>query len=240
VSGQNDGMLVSDAERDAALKILGDNAAVGRLSLDELEDRCDRALTVRTRGELSALTKDLPKDAGLLPSPAAALAEARRTIRRTVAIAGAASRRGRFRVAGSLSAVAVMGGDNIDLREAEIDGGELAIRVCSVLGVVNVYVPDTMEVQLGGFSILGANNQTGRHRPRQAKAPLIRVHGFNLIGRTNIFRVPVQALTLELGQARHLSVRAEHRHSPAAASSRRRRHGRYRHQQSNQWHRTGY
>jgi hypothetical protein len=238
--GAQDSMLVSDAERDAALKILGDNAAVGRLSLDELEERCDRALTVKTRGELSALTKDLPKDAGLLSSSrAAALAEARRTIRRTVAIAGSASRRGQFRASGSLSAVAVIGGDNIDLREAEIHGDELTVRVFSVLGVVNIYVPDTMEVELGGFSILGANNQIGRHRPRQAKAPLVRVHGFNLVGRTNIFRVPVQALTLELGQARHLSVKAEHRHAPAAASSRRRRRSTDQHQR-NHWHHTPY
>jgi Domain of unknown function (DUF1707)/Cell wall-active antibiotics response 4TMS YvqF len=229
VSGQNDSMLVSDAERDATLKILGDNAAVGRLSMDELEDRCDRALTVRTRGELTALTKDLPKDAGLLPSRAEVLAEARRTIRRTVAIAGGTSRRGSFRAAGSLSAIAVCGGDHIDLREAQIDGPELTVRVFSLLGVVNVYVPDTMEVELGGFSILGGNSQVGGHRQRQAKAPLIRVHGFNLIGRTIVFRVPVQALTLELAQARHQALVAGRRHAPVSARSRRRRHRGSRH-----------
>jgi Domain of unknown function (DUF1707)/Cell wall-active antibiotics response 4TMS YvqF len=223
VSAQDDSMLVSDAERDAALKILGDNAAVGRLSMDELEDRCDRALTVRTRGELSALTKDLPTDAGLLSAPGAALAEVRRPVRRTVAIAGASSRRGKFRAAGRLSAIAVMGGDHIDLREAQIDGSELTIRVFSVLGVVNIYVPDTVEVEIGGFSILGGNSETGGHRRRQAKALLIRVHGFNLIGRTNVFRVPVQALGLELAQARHVSVVAGRRHAPSSARSRRRR-----------------
>ena len=236
MSAQDDSMLVSDAERDAALKVLGDNAAVGRLSIDELEDRCDRALTVRTRGELSALTKDLPADTTLVSSRAGALAEARRPVRRTVAIAGGTSRRGSFRAAGSLSAIAVMGGDHIDLREAQIDGDELTIRVFSVLGVVNVYVPDTMEVELGGFSILGGNSQTGGHRRRQAKAPVIRVRGFNLIGRTNVFRVPVQALTLELSQARHVSLVAGRRHGPASGSSRRRRHGSSRHRPSHHHH----
>jgi hypothetical protein len=76
-------MRVSDAERDATLKILGDHAAVGRLSLDELEERSDRALTVRTRGELTALTSDLPKDTASASSQAPALAEAHR-VRKTV------------------------------------------------------------------------------------------------------------------------------------------------------------
>ena len=229
MSAQDDSMLVSDAERDATLKILGDNAAVGRLSMDELEDRCDRALTARTRGELTALTKDLPDDTALVSSRAGGLAEVRRKVRRTVAIAGGTSRRGRFHAAGRLSAIAVMGGDNIDLREAQIDGNELTIRVFSVLGVVNVYVPDTMEVEIGGFSILGGNTETGGHRRRQTKAPVIHVRGFNLIGRTNVFRVPVQALTLEFAQARHVCAVADRRHKPAPARSRRRRHRGSRH-----------
>jgi len=212
VSGQDDSMLVSDAERDATLKILGDHAAVGRLSLDELEDRADRALTCRTRGELSALTKDLPSDAALASLEASALADAHRPARRTVAVMGGASRRGAFRCVRSFSAVAAVGGDNIDLREAQIDGGELTIRVFSVMGAVNIYVPETMEVELGGFSLLGANSEKGGHRRHQAKAPVIRVRGFNLIGGTNVFRVPLQALPLELAEARRMSVAAGHRH----------------------------
>jgi Domain of unknown function (DUF1707)/Cell wall-active antibiotics response 4TMS YvqF len=220
---QDDSMLVSDAERDATLKILGDHAAVGRLSLDELEERCDRALTVRTRGELTALTSDLPNDAGSLSAQATASAVPRSPVRRTVAIMGRATRRGPFRTVRSFRAIAVMGGDHIDLREAEIDGGELTIRVFSVMGVVSIYVPDTMEVDLGGFCLLGANSEKGGNRRRQAKAPVIRIRGFNLAGGTTVFRVPPQALSLELGGARHLSVAAGHQHAPAGASRRRRR-----------------
>jgi hypothetical protein len=234
VSGQDDSMLVSDAERDATLKILGDNAAVGRLSLGELEERADQALTVRTRGELTALTSDLPNDTALASSQATALDEVHRPVRRTVAIMGGASRRGSFRAVRNFSAIAVMGGDNIDLRDAEIDGGELTIKVFSLMGVVNIYVPDTMEVELGGFSVLGSNSEKGGHRRRQAKAPVIRVRGFNLIGGTTVFRVPLQALTLELAEARHLSVVAGRRH-PAASARRRRHHG-SRHHRSHHHH----
>jgi Domain of unknown function (DUF1707)/Cell wall-active antibiotics response 4TMS YvqF len=236
VGGQDDSMLCSDAERDATLKILGDHAAVGRLSMDELEERSDRALTARTRGELTALTSDLPEAAASASSEASALVESRRPVRRTVAIMGGASRRGPFRAVRSFSAIAVMGGDNIDLREAQIDGGELTIKVFSVIGVVNIYVPDTMEVELGGFSVLGANSEKGGNRRRPAKAAVIRVRGFNLIGGTTVFRVPLQALTLELAQARRLSVAAGHRHPSAAAAARRRRHRGFRHHRSHHHH----
>jgi Domain of unknown function (DUF1707)/Cell wall-active antibiotics response 4TMS YvqF len=234
VGGQDDSMLCSDAERDATLKVLGDQAAVGRLSMDELEERSDRALTARTRGELTALTSDLPQDSASASSQATALVEARRPVRRTVAIMGGASRRGPFRAVGNFSAIAVMGGDNIDLREAQIDGGELTIRVFSLMGVVNIYVPDSMEVELGGFSVLGANSEKGGNRRRPAKAPVIRVRGFNLMGGTTVFRVPPQALTLELAQARHLCVAAGRRHPPAAARRRRRRG--FRHHRSHHHH----
>ena len=44
MSESDDSLRVSDAERDATLKTLGDHAAVGRLTLDELEERAGQAL----------------------------------------------------------------------------------------------------------------------------------------------------------------------------------------------------
>ncbi len=138
---------------------------------------------------------------------------------------GGASRRGPFRAVGSFSAIAVMGGDHIDLREAEIEGGELTIRVYSVMGAVSIYVPDSGGLELGGFSILGANREKSVHRRRPAaKAPVIRVRGFNLLGETTVFLVPPHARALELAEARHMSVVAGHHPVPASVSSRRRPH----------------
>jgi hypothetical protein len=228
VGAQDDSMRVSDAEREATLKTLGDHAAVGRLSLDELEERAGQALTVRTRGELTALTSDLPKDTAAASSQPTALAQAHQLVRRTIAIMGGTSRRGPFRAVGTFSAIAVMGGDHVDLRQAEIESGELTIRVYSVMGAVSIYVPDSVQVELGGFSILGANREKGSHRRRPAaKALAIRVRGFNLMGGTTVFLVPPHARALELAQARHLSVVAGHHPDhpgPALASSRRRPH----------------
>jgi hypothetical protein len=228
-------MRVSDIERETTLRILGDHAAVGRLSLDELKERCDQALTVQTRGELTALISDLPKDTE--PATSAAPTKAHRPARRTVAIMGSASRRGPFRAVGSFSAIAVMAGDDIDLREAAIEGDELTIKVFVVIGVVNIYVPDTAQVELGGVSILGANREKGTHRRRNATMPVIRIRGFNVLGATTVFRVPPQARTLELAQARHLSVVAEHYRAPATAAPRRHPHrGSAKHHKSHHRH----
>ena len=74
VSEPDESLRVSDAERDVTLRTLGDHAAVGRLTLDELEERSGRALVAKTRGELAALTTDLPAG-GAQPSGSAVSAD---------------------------------------------------------------------------------------------------------------------------------------------------------------------
>ena len=58
------GLRVSDAERERAVDLLSEHAAQGRLGVDELDARLEAALAARTRGELLALTSDLPDDPG--------------------------------------------------------------------------------------------------------------------------------------------------------------------------------
>jgi hypothetical protein len=112
---------VSDQERDQAVKLLGEHAAVGRLTLDELEERVSVALVAKTRGELEAQLRDLPIEAGV---PAG-----RRSARHwMVAVLGGSHRRGRFRLQSAVNVVAILGGDDIDLRDAELDGGEVTLK----------------------------------------------------------------------------------------------------------------
>ncbi|MQA04510.1 MAG: DUF1707 domain-containing protein [Streptosporangiales bacterium] len=60
---------VSDRDRDTVLRLLGEQAALGRLTYAELDERTDAALTARTWGDLHALTADLPVDAVLRGEP---------------------------------------------------------------------------------------------------------------------------------------------------------------------------
>ncbi len=55
-------LRASQAERDRVVDSLRRHAGEGRLDVEELEDRVERALTARTRGELAALEADLPRE----------------------------------------------------------------------------------------------------------------------------------------------------------------------------------
>lgn len=61
---------VSDAERDSVAAQLREHYAQGRITLDELNERLDRAFASRTRTDLNAVTSDLPyaPPRGVLPS----------------------------------------------------------------------------------------------------------------------------------------------------------------------------
>jgi hypothetical protein len=213
VSESEDSLRVSDAERDVTLKVLNENAAVGRLTLDELEDRAGKAIAAKTRGDLAALTTDLPQDGAPAVRQAGVPAgqqagPQRKPVRWMVAIMGGSHRRGRFRTVGSINAVGIMGGDEIDLREAEMEGGELTLNLFSLMGGANIYVPDSIEVELGGFALMGGNEVRGSERSPRDGAPIVRVRGFALMGGATIYRLPPQARGLSLREARRMAKAA--------------------------------
>jgi hypothetical protein len=199
-------LRVSDAERDVTLKALNEHAAVGRLTLDELEERAGQALVAKTRGDLARLTSDLPAEGA--PAPAPAVTD-RKPVRWMVAVMSGSHRRGRFRTVGSINALAIMGGDEIDLREAEMEGGELTVNLYSFMGGSNVYVPDSVEVELGGFNLMGGNEVRGNQRSPRPGAPVVRIRGFALMGGATIYRLPPQARGVSLKEARRLAKAAE-------------------------------
>jgi hypothetical protein len=223
VTDPDDSLRVSDAERDQTLRVLGDHAAVGRLTLDELEERSSRALAAKTRGELATLIGDLPAEkdqdrpataGGRSGSPAPTLAK--KPVRWMVAILSGSQRRGRFRAVGSINSISVMGGDEIDLREAEIEGGELTLNLWALMGGATLYIPDSVELDVGGFSLLGGNTEIGSERLPRPGAPVIRLRTWNLMGGATIYRVPPEARGLGLKEARRLAKAARRGQLPAA------------------------
>jgi Domain of unknown function (DUF1707)/Cell wall-active antibiotics response 4TMS YvqF len=212
VSEPDDSLRVSDAERDAVLRTLGDHAAVGRLTLDELEERSGRALAARTRGDLATLTSDLPREAGSASEP---VPSRRKPVRWMVAVMSGSRRRGRFRAVGSINSIAVMGGNEIDLREAEIEGGELTVNLIAFMGGAEVYVPDSVDLDVGGFSFMGGHEEIGSERPPRPGAPLIRIRVYSFMGGASIYRLPPQARGVGLKEAQRLARAAERGELPA-------------------------
>jgi hypothetical protein len=54
-------LRVSDRDREDVVSALRQHAGAGRLDVDELDERLDRAWAARTGAELERLTADLPK-----------------------------------------------------------------------------------------------------------------------------------------------------------------------------------
>ncbi|HEX2130466.1 MAG TPA: DUF1707 domain-containing protein [Actinophytocola sp.] len=56
----SDDIRVGTAERESAVRLLGEHFSAGRLQVEEYEERVGRALEARTRGDLRPLFADLP------------------------------------------------------------------------------------------------------------------------------------------------------------------------------------
>lgn len=173
---KDDELLAGDAERERAVAVLQQATEEGRLTLGEYSSRLDSALAARTRGQLGELIRDIPESALAVPSPSGATS-------RISAILGSNSRAGRWRIAGEIEAVAILGNCKLDLRDAEIHGGEIVINVRSVLGSVDILVPPGVKVEMEmNVSVLaGSSEQKSRHETLPG-APVVRIQGSVLLG----------------------------------------------------------
>lgn len=200
------GVRASDDEREQVVQALSEHATTGRLTLAELEERVGLAYAAATRSDLEKLTTDLPSTGA--ERNAAAPTRRRKATRWIVALMGGTEKRGRWRVAERVNTVAVMGGHDIDLRNAELDSDDTTIVAISVMGGTDIYVPDTIDLDIGGFSIMGGTGERGSRRAPRPGAPRVRILAYNVMGGTDVWRLPEEANDLPLKKARHLAKRA--------------------------------
>ena len=55
-----DSLRISDADREAAVELLGEQYALGRLTRDEFDERSDAVWSAQTEGDLAPIIADLP------------------------------------------------------------------------------------------------------------------------------------------------------------------------------------
>jgi hypothetical protein len=86
---------------------------------------------------------------------------------------------GRVRLPRRLVHIALLGGMDLDLSQAELAGARVDIVKVSLIGGVQLVVPADVRVEVGGFVLLGGKDI--ERRP-EADAGVVRVRAFGLIG----------------------------------------------------------
>jgi class 3 adenylate cyclase len=185
----------ADADRDRTVTQLREHVVAGRLTLDEFSERVGLALQARTLGDLREVMVDLPEvhsASETLPQPSAPL-PTKKTRRWHVAVMSGHSTKGRWRISGKTNAVAVMGGCDMDLRRAEIEGPEVEITAVAFWGGINIIVPEGFDVELQGFSFMGGRQLRLRDVPIVRGSPRIVVRGFSIMGGIGVKSRPNRA-----------------------------------------------
>nr|MBA2281244.1 DUF1707 and DUF2154 domain-containing protein [Acidimicrobiia bacterium] len=227
-------LRVSDHERQTVVDRLSAACGDGMLTLDEFADHAAAAYAAITRADLDAATADLrlpvlaPRPAPPaalpvpvpLPTPGVGEAEVRPKRKWMIAIMGGEDRRGRWRANRRMGAFALMGGVDIDLRDALLEGSEIEITAWAIMGGVNVVVPEGIYVETSGFVLMGGRSNRVKDVEPVPGAPVIRVKGYGLWGGVDVRSKPSTAEEAAQREARKAErrIRSAGRHGPPAAA----------------------
>jgi class 3 adenylate cyclase len=171
---------ISDEDRTQVVDRLRRHCAEGRITLDEFSDRAGAVYAARTRADLASVLADLPEPVPLGTSDAVAVP--RTTTRWVVGIMGGGHSKGRWRPDEQVTALAVMGGCVLDLRQAEIDGPVVDISAVAIMGGVEIIVPEGIAVEMSGVAIMGGKDcKVSNVRPLPG-TPVVRVTAFAFWG----------------------------------------------------------
>lgn len=186
--------------RERVIACLSDEFAHDRLELEEFERRLGVAHRSDSLAELQKLTSDLEGEAAALivaapaplaapvASPAIALAPASRRAEQTLAaVLGGTTRHGHWTPPQRLRVVAVMGGVELDFREAALAPGVTEIHATVFMGGVSIIVPPQLAVEMDGIAIMGGFAHTERApAQRDPDRPVLRVTGVAVMGGVDI------------------------------------------------------
>jgi hypothetical protein len=201
-------LRASDADRERVAALLRDAFVEGRLSPVEHEERLAGVYRATTYGELVPLLHDLPVPPGALTLPGAGapavvpqrpvaprpgtglvVDPSRAATAQTslVAVFSGVERKGRWVLPPSLNVVTIMGGAELDLREAVLTSQETVINVVAIMGGLAVKVPSSVAVRLEVFGFMGGTSgpSDGDDEPGM---PVVRFTGAAIMGGVDVKR----------------------------------------------------
>lgn len=197
-------LRASDADREGVARVLENAMAEGRLTAAELQERLDTVYRAKTLSELEPVTWDLPGHRDLVPrvpptpqrlskTPQAApsLPATRIGGIPTSSVAGGimsgATRKGPWVVPAQFTALAIMGGVDIDLTQASYAESDVTITVVAIMGGVDITVPDDITAIVSGIGFMGAFEDTA-HVQGPPGAPIVRINGIAMMAGVEVHR----------------------------------------------------
>jgi len=172
-SPQPETLRASDADRQAAVERLEKALAEGRITAEEFRQRTEAAYAATTTAALRPLLADLPDQ----PVPTEVVG--RRAPANVVNVMGdvrlSASELPR-RVG------TVLGNIRIDLRELRSGDERLELDLWTVLGDIDVILPEGMDGELEGFAVLGNRRIELAPVPRTPGTPRVVVRAHAVLG----------------------------------------------------------
>jgi hypothetical protein len=189
-------MRISDTDRHQVAEILRQAAGEGRLDLGELDERLEATYAARTYADLVPITMDLPTDANRsaqVPQPQPSPVVAGPVQENHVAIMSGLDRRGVWVVPQRMSVFAMMGGADLDLREAQFAAQEVVITVNAFMGGAQITVNPHTNVVMEGIGIMGGYSGPDSRTPAEldASSPTVRVRGVAIMGGVSVERKPL-------------------------------------------------
>lgn len=190
-------LRVSDAERHQVAEILRQAAGEGRIDLDELDQRLEATYAARTYADLVPITLDLPSAAEAATptrSPSREVQPAGDSKpQRHLAVMGGVERKGAWTVPPAMTIACLMGGADLDLREARWTTGECVLTVNAFMGGATVVVGPDVDVVMEGVGIMGGYSGPSDKQVRAEltdDSPVLRVKGVAIWGGVSVERKP--------------------------------------------------
>jgi|GEM_PF-902437 len=173
----------SPERRDRAVAELCEHFSSGHIELDELEHRLAVVEHAESEAELAELVVDLPA----LPSTLPALVEPPAPRGWALAVLGGSSRKGVWRPPRRLNALAVMGGVELDFRDAQLAGGVTEVTAVAVMGGIDIVVPPGLPLTVSGLGIMGAVDHVEHDAGvRDPNMPRVHVRALAVMGAVDV------------------------------------------------------
>jgi hypothetical protein len=98
---------------------------------------------------------------------------------------GGSIRKGPWEPPETLYCLSLMGGIELDFREAALLEGVTEVVVLAIMGGAKIVVPDDVDVEVNGIGLMGGFEHVSHHPPGEDR-PLIRVKGLALMGGVSV------------------------------------------------------